>query len=79
MVYLDEDKAVCRILDQHPNTTQKRLTFLVSPTSTAQQFLDQVSTQFTYDKFDLIIEISKVSSSHMTFEMLLIEFSIFRF
>ena len=61
MVYLDENKAVCRILDQHPNTTQKRLSFLVSPTLTAKQFIQQVSTQYSYEKFDLVLEYNKVS------------------
>lgn len=62
MVYLDENKAVCRILDQHPNTTQKRLSFLVSPTLTAKEFIHQVSTQYTYEKFDLVLEDKDVSS-----------------
>jgi hypothetical protein len=66
MVYLDESKAVCSILDQHPNTTQKRLSFLVNPTLTAKEFIEQVSTQYTYEKFDLVLEVNNVSSSHST-------------
>ncbi|CAH1708005.1 unnamed protein product [Chironomus riparius] len=61
MVYLDENKAVCRILDQHPNTTQKRLSFLVSPTLTAKEFIQQVSTQYSYEKFDLVLEYNKIN------------------
>ncbi|CRK93812.1 CLUMA_CG007339, isoform A [Clunio marinus] len=57
MVYLQEGKATCRIIDQHPNTTQKRFSFVINPTSTTvKQFLDQIVTQFTYEKFDLIFE-----------------------
>lgn len=61
MVYLERNKATCRVLDQHPNTTQKRLSFLVSPASTTvKQLLEQVATQFTYDKFELIFEAKNV-------------------
>lgn len=63
MVYFEENKATCRILDRHPNTAQKKLSFLVSPTKTVQEFLEQVATQFTYDKFDLILEATNVSKS----------------
>lgn len=63
MVYLDENKATCRILDQHPNTTQRKLSFLVNPAKTVSEFLEQVSTQFTYDKFELILEATNVSLS----------------
>ena len=61
MVYFEENKATCRILDQHPNATQKKLSFLVSPSKTVQEFLDQVSTQFSYKKFELIFEAKNVS------------------
>lgn len=61
MVFLDEGKAVCRILDQHENTSQKRLSFLVHPTITVKEFFEQVSTQYSYDKFDLILECKNVS------------------
>lgn len=63
MVYLEENKATCRVLDQHPNTTQRRLSFIVSPaTLSVKQFLEQVATQFTYDKFELVFESKNVSS-----------------
>lgn len=62
MVYLDASKATCRVLDQHPNPTQRKLSFLVSPSTTSvKQFLEQVATQFTYDKFELILETKNVS------------------
>lgn len=61
MVYLDESRAICRVLDQHPNTTQKRLSFLVSPTLTAKEFIEQVSTQYSYEKFELVLEVNNVS------------------
>lgn len=61
-MYLDENKAICRILDQHPKTTQKKLSFLVNPTLTGKEFIEQVSTQYTYDTFDLVLETNNVSS-----------------
>lgn len=70
MVYTDESRAVCRVLDQHPNTTQKRLSFLVSPTLTAKEFIEQVSTQYSYEKFDLVLEINNVSFSFCYFYLL---------
>lgn len=67
MVYLEENKATCRVLDQHPNATQRRLSFLVNPANTTvKQFLEQVSTQFTYDKYDLIFETKNVSQLPLT-------------
>lgn len=61
MVYLDENKATCRIVDQHPNPAQRKLSFVVSPeTTTVKQFLEQVSTQFTYENFELILETKNV-------------------
>lgn len=69
MVYLDENKAVCRILDQHQNTTQKRLSFLVSPKLTAREFIQQVSTQYTYERFDLVLAEKNVSDAcHQIFD-----------
>jgi hypothetical protein len=65
MVYLDENKATCRILDQHPNTTQKKLSFLVTPTKSVSEFLEQVATQFTYDNYELILEAKNVSSVNL--------------
>lgn len=62
MVYLDASKAIFRVLDQHPNPTQRKLSFIVSPSTTSvKQFLEQVATQFTYDKFELILETKNVS------------------
>lgn len=61
MVLFEEDKATCRVLDEHPNTKQRRLSFRVTTTSTVQQFLEQVSTQFTYEKFELTLETKNVS------------------
>jgi hypothetical protein len=67
MVYLEENRATCRVLDQHPNTSQRKFSFLVSPATTSvKQFLEQVSTQFTYDKFDLIFETKNVSRASFT-------------
>lgn len=61
MVYLEEAKATCRVLDQHPNPAQRKLSFLVAPdTTTVKQFLEQVSTQFIYDNFELILETKNV-------------------
>lgn len=68
---LEESKVTCRILDQHPNTTQRRLSFRVSATSTVKQFIEQVSTQFTYDKFELILETTKVSGNSEALSALL--------
>lgn len=62
MVYLEDDKATCRVLDNHPNPKQRKLSFLVSPDSTVQQFLQQVATQFTYDKFELTFDTKNVSN-----------------
>lgn len=59
---LEENKATCRVLDKHPNTTQSRLSFRVNPASTVKQLIEQVSTQFTYDKFELIVQTTKVST-----------------
>ena len=61
MVYFEENKATCRILDQHSNATQKKLSFLVSTTKTVKEFLEQVSTQFSYEKFELVFEAKNVS------------------
>lgn len=70
MVYLDENKAVCRILDQHPDTKQKRLTFLVSPALTTKEFIQQVSTQYSYEKFDLVLVDNNVSDIFFIFNIL---------
>jgi hypothetical protein len=61
MAYLDENKAICRVLDQHPNTTQKRLSFLVNPTLSVKEFIEQVSTQYSYEKFELTLEVNNVN------------------
>lgn len=64
MVYLDDDKATCRVLDHHPNPSQRKLSFLVAPGSTTvKQFLDQIATQFAYDKFELTFETKNVRNS----------------
>lgn len=60
IVYFDDNKAICRVLDQHPKTTQKKLSFLVNPTLTGKEFIKQVSTQYTYDNFDLVLEHNNV-------------------
>lgn len=64
MVYLDEAKATCRVLDEHPDTKQRKLSFLVrASTTSVHQLLAQVSTQYAYDKFDLIFETKNVSAT----------------
>lgn len=60
-MFFDENKAICRVLDQHPKTEQKKLSFLVNPTLTGKEFIEQVSTQYTYEKFDLVLENNNVS------------------
>ena len=56
----DENKTICCVLDQHPKPAQKKLSFLVNPTLTGKEFIEQVSTQYTYEKFDLIVEHNNV-------------------
>ena len=61
MVYLEEGKATCRVLDQHPFPEQKKISFLVDPNiTTIAQFYSQVATQFSYERFDLTFEIKNV-------------------
>lgn len=62
MVSLDEKKATCRVIDQHPDTKQKKFSFLVSPATSVESFIQQVSTQYSgYKQYEIVLESRNVS------------------
>lgn len=63
---VDDQKATCRVIDQHPDTKQKKISFLVSPATTVTSFIQQVATQYSgYSQFELTLESQNVSKRHL--------------
>lgn len=63
---VDDQKATCRVIDQHPDTKQKKISFLVSPATTVTSFIQQVATQYSgYSQFELTLESQNVSNRHL--------------
>lgn len=56
---IEEDKAICKILDITPNSTQKNYSLVVRQSYTVQQLIDDISTQYNYKTFDITLQSSK--------------------
>ncbi|CAO1302522.1 unnamed protein product [Diamesa serratosioi] len=57
--FLEEDKAICKILDVTPNSAQKNYSLVVRQSYTVKQLIDDISTQYNYKSFEITLQSSK--------------------
>lgn len=57
MVQLDQENSTqCAVYDKTPDSDQKKINIVVRPTYTVSKVISDISTQFNYKSFDLVLQ-----------------------